>query len=159
MATFPISTPVFVSVVSVWMPTLRVMELSRQLCGKMKRSGKRAPLSTSPTATWGLEIHFYAQDVHQLEYFKGCYTAEELCVDAAKKCCECDPKYIFSAYPTNYLEANQRQSVQIFTEHFNLFLHMYWPLLTWSLNHKQIKIGLNIDLSFISCFSHLSIVP
>uniref|UniRef100_A0A3P8WN30 Tyrosine-protein kinase n=1 Tax=Cynoglossus semilaevis TaxID=244447 RepID=A0A3P8WN30_CYNSE len=68
------------------MPTLRVMELSRQLCGKMKRSGKRAPLSTSPTATWGLEIHFYAQDVHQLEYFKGCYTAEELCVDAAKKC-------------------------------------------------------------------------
>uniref|UniRef100_A0A3B4WM19 Tyrosine-protein kinase n=1 Tax=Seriola lalandi dorsalis TaxID=1841481 RepID=A0A3B4WM19_SERLL len=68
------------------MPTLWVMELSRQLCGKMRRSSKRAPLSSSPTTTWGLEIHFYSPDVHQLEYLKGCYTAEELCVDAAKKC-------------------------------------------------------------------------
>uniref|UniRef100_A0A8C2ZVK0 non-specific protein-tyrosine kinase n=1 Tax=Cyclopterus lumpus TaxID=8103 RepID=A0A8C2ZVK0_CYCLU len=62
------------------------MELSRQLCGKMRRSSKRAQLSSSPTSTWGLEIHFYTPEVHQLEYFKGCYTALELCVDAAKKC-------------------------------------------------------------------------
>uniref|UniRef100_A0A8C9ZLE6 Tyrosine-protein kinase n=1 Tax=Sander lucioperca TaxID=283035 RepID=A0A8C9ZLE6_SANLU len=62
------------------------MELSRQLCGKMRRSSKRAQLSCSPTSTWGLEIHFYTPEVHQLEYFKGCYTALELCVDAAKKC-------------------------------------------------------------------------
>ncbi|XP_044216561.1 tyrosine-protein kinase JAK1 [Thunnus albacares] len=68
------------------MPTLWVMELSRQLCGKMRRSSKRAPLSSSPTSSWGLEIHFYTPDVHQLEYFRGCYTVEQLCVDAAKKC-------------------------------------------------------------------------
>uniref|UniRef100_A0A4W6D9S5 Tyrosine-protein kinase n=1 Tax=Lates calcarifer TaxID=8187 RepID=A0A4W6D9S5_LATCA len=61
-------------------------KLSRQLCGKMRRSSKRTQLSCSPTTTLGLEIHFYTPDVHQLEYFKGCYTAEELCVDAAKKC-------------------------------------------------------------------------
>ncbi|TDH08790.1 hypothetical protein EPR50_G00101500 [Perca flavescens] len=68
------------------MPTLWAMELSRQLCGKMRRSSKRAQLSCSPTSTWGLEIHFYTPEVHQLEYLKGCYTALELCVDAAKKC-------------------------------------------------------------------------
>ncbi|XP_049911464.1 tyrosine-protein kinase JAK1 [Epinephelus moara] len=68
------------------MPTLWVMELSRQLCGKMRRSNKRAQLSSSPTSTQGLEIHFYTPEVHQLEYFKGCYTVEQLCVDAAKKC-------------------------------------------------------------------------
>ncbi|KAM7388119.1 hypothetical protein PAMP_024319 [Pampus punctatissimus] len=68
------------------MPTHWVMELSRQLCGKMRRSSKRAPLSSSPTSSLGLEIHFYTLDVHQLEYFRGCYTAEKLCVDAAKKC-------------------------------------------------------------------------
>uniref|UniRef100_A0A7N8XQB5 Tyrosine-protein kinase n=1 Tax=Mastacembelus armatus TaxID=205130 RepID=A0A7N8XQB5_9TELE len=51
-----------------------------------ERSSKRAQLSSSPTSNWGLEIHFYIPGVHQLEYFKGCYTAEELCVDAAKKC-------------------------------------------------------------------------
>ncbi|KAG7230543.1 hypothetical protein INR49_025259 [Caranx melampygus] len=68
------------------MLTLWPMELGRQLCGKMRKSNKRAPLSSPPTTTWGLEIHFYLPDVHQLEYLKGCYTAEELCVDAAKKC-------------------------------------------------------------------------
>lgn len=74
---------------SVGLPTLWVMELSRQLCGKMRRSTRRAPLSSSTTSSLrGLEIHFYLHDMHQLEYFKDCYTAEELCVEAAKKCCE-----------------------------------------------------------------------
>ncbi|XP_044057116.1 tyrosine-protein kinase JAK1 [Siniperca chuatsi] len=68
------------------MPTLWVMELSRQLCGKMRRSSRRTQISSSPTTTWGLEIHFYTPEVQQLEYLKGCYTVEELCVDAAKKC-------------------------------------------------------------------------
>uniref|UniRef100_A0A665UP63 Tyrosine-protein kinase n=1 Tax=Echeneis naucrates TaxID=173247 RepID=A0A665UP63_ECHNA len=68
------------------MPTLWVMELSRQLCGKMRKSTRRTQLSSSPSPTLGLEIHFYLPDAHQLEYLKGCYTAEELCVDAAKKC-------------------------------------------------------------------------
>uniref|UniRef100_A0A665UPJ0 Tyrosine-protein kinase n=1 Tax=Echeneis naucrates TaxID=173247 RepID=A0A665UPJ0_ECHNA len=62
------------------------MELSRQLCGKMRKSTRRTQLSSSPSPTLGLEIHFYLPDAHQLEYLKGCYTAEELCVDAAKKC-------------------------------------------------------------------------
>lgn len=63
-----------------------MMELSRQLCGKMRKSNKRAQLSPSATSTWGLEIHFFTPEVHQLEYFKGCFTVEEICVDAAKKC-------------------------------------------------------------------------
>lgn len=73
---------------SVWMPSLSVMELSRQLCGKMRRSNRKAQYSSSPTTTWGLEIHFYLPGVHQLEYTTGCFTAEQLCVDAAKKCCK-----------------------------------------------------------------------
>ncbi|XP_070765517.1 tyrosine-protein kinase JAK1 isoform X1 [Enoplosus armatus] len=68
------------------MPTLWVMELSRQLCGKMRRSSRRTQIPSSPTSTLGLEIYFYTPDVQQLEYLKGCYTVEELCVDAAKKC-------------------------------------------------------------------------
>uniref|UniRef100_A0A7N6AXE7 non-specific protein-tyrosine kinase n=1 Tax=Anabas testudineus TaxID=64144 RepID=A0A7N6AXE7_ANATE len=68
------------------MPTLWVMELGRQLCGKMRRSTRKAQLTSSTTYTWGLEIHFYLPEVHQLEYFKGCYTVEDLCVEAAKKC-------------------------------------------------------------------------
>uniref|UniRef100_A0A674MBD1 Tyrosine-protein kinase n=1 Tax=Takifugu rubripes TaxID=31033 RepID=A0A674MBD1_TAKRU len=62
------------------------MELSRQLCGKMRKSGRRAHLSSPPSITFGLEIHFYTPIVHQLEFLSGCYTAEELCVKAAKKC-------------------------------------------------------------------------
>uniref|UniRef100_A0A3B5AH25 Tyrosine-protein kinase n=1 Tax=Stegastes partitus TaxID=144197 RepID=A0A3B5AH25_9TELE len=67
------------------MPTLWVMELSRQLCLKMRRN-RRAQLSSPPASTWGLEIHFYLPEMNQLEYFKGCFTAEDLCVAAAKKC-------------------------------------------------------------------------
>ncbi|XP_061634780.1 tyrosine-protein kinase JAK1 isoform X3 [Phyllopteryx taeniolatus] len=68
------------------MPHHWVMELSRLLCGKMKRSNRRTQLTSSPSSSWGLEIHFYLPDVHQLEFFKGCYTSEDLCVEAAKKC-------------------------------------------------------------------------
>uniref|UniRef100_A0A672J8T1 Tyrosine-protein kinase n=1 Tax=Salarias fasciatus TaxID=181472 RepID=A0A672J8T1_SALFA len=67
------------------MPSLWVMELSRQICLKMKRN-RRAQPSSSPASTLGLEIHFYHQDMNQLQYSKGCYTAEQLCVDAAKIC-------------------------------------------------------------------------
>nr|AAC00207.1 JAK1 tyrosine kinase [Tetraodon fluviatilis] len=68
------------------MSTQWVMELSWQLCGKMRRSGRKAHLSSPPSPTFGLEIHFYTPYVHQLEYLSGCYTAEELCVEAARKC-------------------------------------------------------------------------
>uniref|UniRef100_A0A672LI24 Tyrosine-protein kinase JAK1 n=1 Tax=Sinocyclocheilus grahami TaxID=75366 RepID=A0A672LI24_SINGR len=34
----------------------------------------------------GLEIHFYLPETKQLEYFKDCHTAEDLCVEAAKRC-------------------------------------------------------------------------
>lgn len=73
---------------SVWMSTLWVMELSRQLCGKMRRSGRKAHLSSPPATTFGLELHFYTPGMQQLKYLSGCYTAEELCVTAAKKCCK-----------------------------------------------------------------------
>ncbi|XP_028260463.1 tyrosine-protein kinase JAK1 [Parambassis ranga] len=67
------------------MPSLWVMELSRQLCLKMRRN-RRAQLSSPPATILGLEIHFYMPGVKQLQFPKGCYTAEELCVKAAKEC-------------------------------------------------------------------------
>lgn len=60
------------------------MELGRQLCGKMKKQ-KKVELAI-PAIMKGLEIHFYLPDTHQLEYFKDCHTAEDLCVEAAKRC-------------------------------------------------------------------------
>uniref|UniRef100_A0A671W3K5 Tyrosine-protein kinase n=1 Tax=Sparus aurata TaxID=8175 RepID=A0A671W3K5_SPAAU len=51
----------------------------------MRRSTKKAQF-TSSASTRGLEIHFYIPDRYQLEYLSGCYTAEDLCVEAAKKC-------------------------------------------------------------------------
>ncbi|KAK3556757.1 hypothetical protein QTP70_016693 [Hemibagrus guttatus] len=65
------------------MPKLVVMELGRQLCGKMKKQKKELAV---PAIMKGLEIHFYLSDTHQLEYFKGCHTTEDLCVEAAKRC-------------------------------------------------------------------------
>ncbi|XP_072293949.1 tyrosine-protein kinase JAK1 [Eucyclogobius newberryi] len=65
------------------MPNLRAMELSRQLCGKMRRS-KRSQTASPPDAPPGLHIHLYTAEPL---YYKGnCYTAEELCVEAARKC-------------------------------------------------------------------------
>lgn len=61
------------------------MELSRQLCGKMRRS-KRSQPASSPDSSLGLQIQLYMPNTEPLEYFKGCYSAEELCVEAAKKC-------------------------------------------------------------------------
>ncbi|CAL8270460.1 unnamed protein product, partial [Arctogadus glacialis] len=71
------------------MPTLGMMEqLSRQLCGKMKRSGKRTPIPSSPASSSpkGLEVHFYLADTNQLEYFRDCHTTEDICVESAKRC-------------------------------------------------------------------------
>ncbi|KAJ7986307.1 hypothetical protein DPEC_G00338570 [Dallia pectoralis] len=66
------------------MPSLGVMELGRQLCGKMRKSKRAEGLVAMPMR--GLEIHFYLPDVHQLEFLKDSFTAEELCVRAAKRC-------------------------------------------------------------------------
>ncbi|CAL8394706.1 unnamed protein product [Boreogadus saida] len=71
------------------MPTLGMMEqLSRQLCGKMKRSGKRTPIPSSPASSSpkGLEVRFYLADTNQLEYFRDCHTTEDICVESAKRC-------------------------------------------------------------------------
>ncbi|XP_038134305.1 tyrosine-protein kinase JAK1 [Cyprinodon tularosa] len=62
-----------------------VMELSRQLCMKMRKN-KKTQFSSLPASTLGLEIHFYDPEIRHLEYIKGSFTAEELCVTAAKKC-------------------------------------------------------------------------
>lgn len=78
---------------SVWMPELAVMELGRQLCGKMKKQRKAE--MTVLTVMKGLEIHFYLPDTHQLEYFKDCHTAEDLCVEAAKRCRKCLDSHLF----------------------------------------------------------------
>uniref|UniRef100_A0A8C7P943 Tyrosine-protein kinase n=1 Tax=Oncorhynchus mykiss TaxID=8022 RepID=A0A8C7P943_ONCMY len=58
--------------------------LGRQLCGKMRRS-RRAEGPVTVTMR-GLEIHFYLPDTHPLQFLKDCFTAEELCVEAAKRC-------------------------------------------------------------------------
>uniref|UniRef100_A0A4W5K0G5 non-specific protein-tyrosine kinase n=1 Tax=Hucho hucho TaxID=62062 RepID=A0A4W5K0G5_9TELE len=59
--------------------------MGRQLLVKMRRTrkGKFTPI---PVLAQGLEVHFYLRDSHQLEFLRGCYTAEELCTEAAKKC-------------------------------------------------------------------------
>ncbi|XP_041697519.2 tyrosine-protein kinase JAK1-like [Coregonus clupeaformis] len=61
------------------------MDMCRQLLVKMRRrrKGKFTPIPVLPQ---GLEVHFYKGDSHQLEFLSGCYTAEELCTEAAKKC-------------------------------------------------------------------------
>ncbi|KAJ8270270.1 hypothetical protein GJAV_G00112360 [Gymnothorax javanicus] len=66
------------------MPRLAAMELSRQLCIKMRRP--RRGETALPVARWGLEIHLYLPDAHPLEYLRGCHSAEDLCTEAAKKC-------------------------------------------------------------------------
>ncbi|XP_052336052.1 tyrosine-protein kinase JAK1-like isoform X1 [Oncorhynchus keta] len=68
----------------VWMPSPGVMELGRQLCGKMRRSRRAEGPVTVPMR--GLEIHFYLPDMPQLGFLKGSFTAEELCVKAATIC-------------------------------------------------------------------------
>jgi len=79
---------------SVWMLKPTVMELGK-LCGKMKKQRKAE--MTVPTVRKGLEIHFYLPETHQLEYFKDCHTAEDLCVEAAKKCRKCLDGRLFRA--------------------------------------------------------------
>uniref|UniRef100_A0A8K9UZ89 Tyrosine-protein kinase n=1 Tax=Oncorhynchus mykiss TaxID=8022 RepID=A0A8K9UZ89_ONCMY len=61
-----------------------VMELGRQLCGKMRRSRRAEGPVTVPMR--GLEIHFYLPDMPQLGFLKDSFTAEELCVEAATIC-------------------------------------------------------------------------
>ncbi|CDQ60880.1 unnamed protein product [Oncorhynchus mykiss] len=68
----------------VWMPSPGVMELGRQLCGKMRRSRRAEGPVTVPMR--GLEIHFYLPDMPQLGFLKDSFTAEELCVEAATIC-------------------------------------------------------------------------
>ncbi|KAL2089705.1 hypothetical protein ACEWY4_014393 [Coilia grayii] len=69
----------------VWMPELTGgMELGRQLCGKMRRSKRADPAITALQR--GLEVHFYLPDTHQLEYLKDSCGAEDICVEAAKRC-------------------------------------------------------------------------
>ncbi|KAJ8409417.1 hypothetical protein AAFF_G00228180 [Aldrovandia affinis] len=67
-----------------WMPRLTSMELSRQLCVKIRKPKRSEP--AVPVAIRGLEIHFYLHDTRPLEYQRGCYSAEDLCTEAAKKC-------------------------------------------------------------------------
>uniref|UniRef100_A0A674D956 Tyrosine-protein kinase n=1 Tax=Salmo trutta TaxID=8032 RepID=A0A674D956_SALTR len=61
------------------MPSLGVMELGRQLCGKMRRPRRAEGPVTVPMR--GLEIHFYLPDIHPLVFLKDSFTAEELCVE------------------------------------------------------------------------------
>lgn len=68
------------------MSTTGVMELSRQLCLKMRKN-KGVRSSTPPASIPGLEIQFYSHGP-KLQYSPGCYIAEDICMAAAKHCCK-----------------------------------------------------------------------
>uniref|UniRef100_A0A4W4FCG3 non-specific protein-tyrosine kinase n=1 Tax=Electrophorus electricus TaxID=8005 RepID=A0A4W4FCG3_ELEEL len=59
------------------------MDLGRQIIAKLQKINKSQ--ITSPVTLQGLEVHFYLPDTHQLIYHKGHLSAEELCIEAAKK--------------------------------------------------------------------------
>uniref|UniRef100_A0A8C8JJX3 Tyrosine-protein kinase n=1 Tax=Oncorhynchus tshawytscha TaxID=74940 RepID=A0A8C8JJX3_ONCTS len=61
------------------------MEVGRQLLVKM-RMKRKGEFTSVPVMVQGLEVHLYLEDSPQLEFLRGCYTAEELCTKAAKKC-------------------------------------------------------------------------
>uniref|UniRef100_A0A4W4FAF7 Tyrosine-protein kinase n=1 Tax=Electrophorus electricus TaxID=8005 RepID=A0A4W4FAF7_ELEEL len=63
--------------------TVPLMDLGRQIIAKLQKINKSQ--ITSPVTLQGLEVHFYLPDTHQLIYHKGHLSAEELCIEAAKK--------------------------------------------------------------------------
>lgn len=69
-------------------------------CAKM-RSSKKNELKTEVQEQM-LELVFYLQEKPSLPYTSGKYTAEELCIEAAKKCCEFQQYcLLFSLFKTN----------------------------------------------------------
>lgn len=61
------------------------MELSRQLCMKMRKN-KKTQFVSLPASTSGLEIHCYIPESRPLIFYSGTYTADDLCVECAKSC-------------------------------------------------------------------------
>lgn len=59
------------------------MEFGRQVIEKLQKK-KKMP-STLPLTLQGLEVHFYLPETHQIIHLKGSLSAEELCIEAAKK--------------------------------------------------------------------------
>lgn len=70
------------------------MEYCRDLINKVLK--KKKSIMASAVILQGLEIHFYLPETHQIIHLSGSFTAEELCVEAAKKLGKC-----FSAIPQN----------------------------------------------------------
>ncbi|KAK2901348.1 hypothetical protein Q8A67_009463 [Cirrhinus molitorella] len=59
------------------------MEFCRDLINKVLK--KKKSIMASSVILQGLEIHFYLPETHQIIRLSGSFTAEELCVEAAKK--------------------------------------------------------------------------
>lgn len=55
-------------------------------CAKM-RSTKKSEVNLEAQHQ-GLEILFYLQDKAPISYTSGEFTSEELCIEAAQRCCE-----------------------------------------------------------------------
>lgn len=70
-------------------------------CAKM-RSSKKNEVNAELQEQM-LEILFYLQEKPSLRYTSGKYTAEELCIEAAQKCCEFQQYLflLFSLFKTN----------------------------------------------------------
>ncbi|XP_076829600.1 tyrosine-protein kinase JAK1-like [Brachyhypopomus gauderio] len=59
------------------------MDFGRQFIAKVQKRNKSQIMK--PLILQGLEVHFYLPETHQLIYLKGSFSAEELCILAAKK--------------------------------------------------------------------------
>ncbi|XP_023662197.1 tyrosine-protein kinase JAK1-like [Paramormyrops kingsleyae] len=66
------------------MSRLTAMELGRQLCGKMRKA--RRPETAVLVTACGLGIYFYTPEINPLEIQEGSHSAEDLCLEAAKRC-------------------------------------------------------------------------
>lgn len=60
------------------------MEFGRNFISKVLKKKKKKTIMAS-VILQGLEVHFYLPDKHQIIHLSGRFTAEELCVEAAKK--------------------------------------------------------------------------
>lgn len=61
------------------------MEGGCHILGKFRRSSRRRSQLTSTMILPGLEVHFYLADTQQIIHLKGCHSAEQLCIEAARK--------------------------------------------------------------------------
>lgn len=61
-----------------------MMDFGRSFINKMLRKKEKKKTAMASVILQGLEVHFYLPDKHQIIHLSGRFTAEELCIEAAK---------------------------------------------------------------------------